>query len=122
VLHRTTPRWASSSVTLGRGGRLGVTALLFVPVWFGITFNLFFLIGAVVWLLVLPMALHEIWQPAGASDDPAWPVGLPAQPVGLPAQPVGLPAQPVGLPTQPVGPPIRSEPAGFPSLESPLLR
>jgi hypothetical protein len=79
-------------VTVGRGGRLAVTALLFVPVWFGITSNMFFLIGAAVWLVVLPMALHEIWQPSCAEDDLAWPVGLPAGPERAPRHAMESPA------------------------------
>ncbi len=66
--------------------------MLFVPVWFGIYFNMFFLVGAAIWLFVLPMALHQIWQPADVNHDTAWPILRPesAQPILRPesAQPI----------------------------------
>jgi hypothetical protein len=59
-------------VTFGPIGRVGVTVLLFVPVAFGIYFSVFFLAAAAVWMLALPMALHQVWQPARIDNDSAW--------------------------------------------------
>jgi hypothetical protein len=97
VIHRNTSRWERSEVTFGPAGRVCVTILLFVPVWFGIFFNVFFLVAAAIWMFVLPMALHQVWQPVRIGDETAWPVIGPsaAQPVIGPsaAQPV-IPAEP----------------------------
>jgi hypothetical protein len=85
VIHRNTSRWERSEVTFGPVGRIAVTMLLFVPVWFGIFFNVFFLVAAAIWMFVLPMALHQIWQPVRACDEPAWPV-IPAEPATTESQ------------------------------------
>ena len=74
MLHRTTPRWERSQVTFGPVGRVAVTLLLFVPVWFGISATMVFLVPAAIWLFILPMALHHIWAPATGRDDLAWPI------------------------------------------------
>lgn len=76
VLHHN-PSRDEGAMTVGTAGRVGVTALLFVPVAFGIYFSVFFLVAAVVWMLVLPMALHQIWQPARVERDTAWPLVTP---------------------------------------------
>ena len=60
-------------VTFGPAGRVGVTVLLFVPVAFGAYFSLYFYAAAVVWMLALPLALHQVWQPARVDNDAAWP-------------------------------------------------
>ena len=69
------PRPERSDVTFGPAGRVGVTVLLFVPVAFGMYFSLYFYAAAVVWMLALPIALHQIWQtqpvPARSAIEPA---------------------------------------------------
>jgi hypothetical protein len=72
VLHHN-PSRHERAVTFGPAGRIGVSAVLFVPVAFGAYFSVFFLAAAAVWMLVLPMALHQIWQPARVENNNVWP-------------------------------------------------
>ena len=73
MLHQDASR-NERAVTFGPAGRVGVSAVLFVPVAFGAYFSLFFLAAAVVWLLALPVVLHQIWQPVSIESDSAWPL------------------------------------------------
>jgi len=73
VLHQDASR-NERAVTFGPAGRVGVSAVLFVPVAFGAYFSVFFLAAAAVWLLVLPVALHQLWQPVSIESDSAWPL------------------------------------------------
>jgi hypothetical protein len=74
VLQRNSSRHDTTGVSFGLPGRAGVTILLFVPVWFGVFYGLFFLVAAAIWLVILPMALHQVWQPTRVDDDTAWPL------------------------------------------------
>lgn len=76
MLHQNASR-NERAVTFGPAGRVGVSAVLFVPVAFGVYFSVFFLAAAAVWLLVLPVALHQLWQPVSVESDSAWPVPTP---------------------------------------------
>jgi hypothetical protein len=84
-------RWSGSEVTFGPVGRVVVTVLLFAPVWFGIFYSVFFLVAAAIWMFILPMALHQIWQPVRTCDETAWPLlgPDPTQPT-VPAEPAAL--------------------------------
>ncbi len=56
-------RWAGSEVTFGPVGRVVVTIVLFVPVWFGIFYSVFFLVAAAIWLIgVVPLAYRDVWR------------------------------------------------------------
>jgi hypothetical protein len=47
---------------LGPLGRVVATILLFVPLWFGMFDNDFFLVVGAMWLFVIPTALRDIWH------------------------------------------------------------
>jgi hypothetical protein len=57
-----TSRWARSEVTFGPIGRIVCTALLIAPILFALFYSVFFLIAAVIWLFVLPVALRDVWR------------------------------------------------------------
>lgn len=58
-------RWIGSDVTFGPVGRIVVSLLMLVPLWWFMTYGSF---GAVaflpIWLLkILPWAVRDIWRP-----------------------------------------------------------
>ena len=56
-------RWAPSEVTFGPVGRVVATVLLFIPVWFGIFYNVFFLVAAAIWAIgIMPLAYRDVWR------------------------------------------------------------
>ena len=58
-------RWARSDVTFGPVGRIVVSLLMLVPLWWFIDYaGVFGIVGVPVWLFkVLPWALRDIWRP-----------------------------------------------------------
>jgi hypothetical protein len=49
-----------------------ITVLLFVPVWFGIFYSVFFLVFAALWAFwILPLAYRDIWRKVRAPRTPA---------------------------------------------------
>lgn len=58
-------RWVSSAVTFGPVGRIVVSLLMLVPLWWFIVYaGVFGIVGVPIWLVkVLPWALRDIWRP-----------------------------------------------------------
>lgn len=58
-------RWVSSAVTFGPVGRIVVSLLMLVPLWWFIAYaGVFGIVGVPIWLTkVLPWALRDIWRP-----------------------------------------------------------
>jgi hypothetical protein len=72
VIQQRHSRWARSEVSFGPAGRVVVTILLFVPVWFGIFYSVFFLVAAAIWLFcVIPMAYRDVWRKVRAAPTDA---------------------------------------------------
>ena len=58
-------RWVSSQVTFGPVGRIVVSLLMLVPLWWFIAYaGVFGIVGVPIWLMkVLPWGLRDIWRP-----------------------------------------------------------
>lgn len=58
-------RWVRSDVTFGPVGRIAVSLLMLVPLWWFIAYaGVFGIVGVPIWLVkVLPWALRDIWRP-----------------------------------------------------------
>ncbi len=58
-------RFERSVLTFGVGGRLAVSAVVLIPVLWGVSLGLVGLAGAFLWgIFVLPRALRDVWRPA----------------------------------------------------------
>jgi hypothetical protein len=58
-------RWARSEITFGPVGRIVMSLLMLVPLWWFIRYaGVFGLVGLPIWLVkVLPWGLQDIWRP-----------------------------------------------------------
>ena len=58
-------RWVRSDVTFGPVGRIVVSLLMLVPLWWFIAYaGVFGIVGVPIWLVkVLPWGLRDIWRP-----------------------------------------------------------
>jgi len=66
--HQRYSRWQRSEVTFGPVGRVVVTILLLIPVWFGVFYSVFFLVAAAIWgLWIVPLAYRDVWRKVRAS-------------------------------------------------------
>jgi hypothetical protein len=70
--HQRYSRWQASEITFGPLGRVVLTALLLIPVWFGIFYSAFFLVFAAIYgVWVLPLAYRDVWRKVRATRTPA---------------------------------------------------